>query len=109
MMQRYLDIINHFGYRNQMKKLNEECYEFLEAVDIYEDAWLEQGGENPYYTVAEMMIFRDHIVEEMGDILILLTQFIAKYDITKEELDKVMDFKLDRTEERIVTKYYEKH
>lgn len=109
MMQRYLDIINHFGYRKQMKKLNEECYEFLEAVDIYEDAWLEQDDKEPYYTVGEMAIFRDHIIEEMGDMLILLTEFIAKYDIEKEELDKVMDFKLDRTEQRIVTKYYEKN
>ena len=108
-MQRYLDIINHFGYRKQMKKLNEECYEFLEAVDIYEDAWLEQDDKEPYYTVGEMAIFRDHIIEEMGDMLILLTEFIAKYDIEKEELDKVMDFKLDRTEQRIVTKYYEKN
>ena len=31
-MQRYLDIINHFGYRNQMKKLNEECYEFFDDI-----------------------------------------------------------------------------
>lgn len=108
-MQRYLDIINHFGCRTQMKKLNEECYEFLEAVDNYEDAWLEQEGEEPFYTVAEMNIFRDHIIEEMGDMLILLTEFIAKYGIEKHELDAVMDFKLNRTEERIVTKYYEKH
>ena len=92
-----------------MKKLNEECYEFLEAVDIYEDAWLEQDDRDPLYTVGEMAIFRDHIVEEMGDILILLTQFIAKYGIEKRELDAAMDFKLNRTEERIVTKYYEKH
>ena len=108
-MQRYLDIMNHFGYRTQMKKLNEECYEFLEAVDNYEDAWLEQDDREPYYTVEEMAIFRNHVIEEMGDMLILLTEFIARYDIEKHELDAVMDFKLDRTEERIVTKYYEKH
>ena len=108
-MKRYLDIINHFGYRKQMKKLNEECYEFLEAVDIYEDAWLEQDDREPYYTVAEMAIFRDHVIEEMGDMLILLTQFIAKYGIDKHELDAIMNAKLDRTEKRIVTKYYEKH
>lgn len=108
-MQRYLDIMNHFGYRTQMKKLNEECYEFLEAVDNYEDAWLEQDDREPYYTVEEMNIFRNHLIEEMGDMLILLTEFIAKYNIEKHELDAVMDFKLDRTEERIATKYYEKH
>ena len=35
-MQRYEDIMNHFGLRSQMKKLNEETYELLEAVNNYE-------------------------------------------------------------------------
>ena len=107
-MQPYLDIINHFGLRAQMKKLNEETYELLEAIDNYEDAWLEQEGLEPYYTAAEMAIFRDHIVEEMGDVLILLTQFLARYEIVKPELDTWMDAKLDRTKERIKTGYYDK-
>ena len=44
----------------------------------------------------------------MGDILILLTQFIARYNISKEELDEWMDYKLFRTEHRIKTGYYDK-
>lgn len=107
-MQPYLDIINHFGLRAQMKKLNEETYELLEAIDNYEDAWLEQEGPDPYYTAQEMAFFREHIVEEMGDVLILLTQFIARYNIEKTELDVWMDAKLDRTKERIKTGYYSK-
>lgn len=107
-MQPYLDIINHFGLRAQMKKLNEETYELLEAIDNYEDAWLEQEGLEPYYTASEMAIFRDHVVEEMGDVLLLLTQFIARYEIAKPELDIWMDSKLDRTNERIKTGYYNK-
>lgn len=106
-MQQYEEIINRFGFRAQMKKLNEEVYEFLEAVDNYEDANMEQGDE-PYYTTEEMNIFRDHVVEELGDVLILLTQFIARYKIEKEELDVWMDSKLERTMERIKTGYYEK-
>lgn len=106
-MQQYEEIINRFGFRAQMKKLNEEVYEFLEAVDNYEDANMEQGDE-PYYTTEEMNIFRDHVVEELGDVLILLTQFIARYKIEKEELDVWMDSKLERTRERIKTGYYEK-
>lgn len=107
-MQPYLDIINHFGLRAQMKKLNEEVYELLEAISIYEDAHMEMDCREPYYTVAEMAIFRDHIVEEMGDVLILLTQFIARYGIAKPELDTWMDGKLDRTKERIATGFYDK-
>ena len=106
-MQPYLDIINHFGLRAQMKKLNEEVYEFLEAVDNYEDAVVEQEMNN-YYTAAELAIFRNHLIEEMGDVLILLTQFIGRYDIEKKELDYVMDYKLERTLERIDTGYYDR-
>lgn len=105
-MKPYLDIINHFGYRNQMKKLNEETYELLEAVDNYEDASMEFNDNEDYYSVEEMKIFRDHIVEEMGDVLILLTEFIGRYDIEKYELDKWMDYKLERTLDRIDSGYY---
>lgn len=105
-MKPYLDIINHFGYRNQMKKLNEETYELLEAIDNYEDASMEFNNNEDYYSVEEMKIFRNHIVEEMGDVLTLLTEFIGKYDIEKYELDKWMDYKLERTLDRIDSGYY---
>ena len=97
----YLYIINHFGYRNQMKKLNEETYELLEAIDNYED-----GLSND--NVEELNMLRGHIIEEMGDVLILLTEFIGKYDIKKPELDVIMDYKINRTLERIDTGYYDK-
>lgn len=107
-MQRYLDIINHFGLRSQMKKLNEETYELLEAIDNYEDAVLEQEVHDYGYTVDDLNVFRSHIIEELGDVLILLTQFIAKYDIKQSEVDKWMDYKLERTEERIKSNFYDK-
>lgn len=98
-----MDIIEYFGVHNQMKKLNEECFEFLEAVDNYEDELTfhltDKVGEN---------MLRDHVIEEMGDILTILTQFIEKYEILQEELDPYMDFKLQRTLDRINSKYYEK-
>ena len=37
MRDRYLSIMDYFGYRNQMRKLNEECYELIEAIDNLED------------------------------------------------------------------------
>lgn len=105
-MRPYLDIINHFGYRAQMKKLNEEVFELIEAIDTYEDAVMEQVNPEPYYTIAEMDIFREHVVEEVGDVLLLITQFLARYEISKPEIDKWMDTKLERTIERIRTRYY---
>ena len=107
-MQRYEDIMNHFGIKRQKKKLNEEVYEFLEAVSDYEELLCENDSYGDVYSNDELNIFRDHIVEEMGDVLVLLTQFIARYKICKEELDNWMDYKLDRTEHRIVTDFYKK-
>ena len=101
-MKPYSEIMDHFGYRTQMKKLNEECFEFLEAVDNYEDIMLFGVNDN-----GEKELARDFVVEEMGDMLILLTEFIAKYDIKQDELDKHMDYKLARTLKRIEDGYYD--
>jgi hypothetical protein len=104
-MKPYLDIINHFGYRDQLKKLHEECFEFIEAVDNYED--LMSFVKEP--TSHDIDLMRDFIIEEMSDMLILLTQFIARYHIKKSELDVIMDYKIHRTQERIKSGYYEKN
>ena len=102
MLKPYLDIIEHFGYRAQMKKLNEECFELLEAVDNYEDMLLfKDAGDG------DKNLARDFIVEETGDMLILLTQFVAKYNITQDEINKHMDYKLERTLNRIHDGYYD--
>lgn len=103
-MKSYLAIIEYFGVRNQMKKLNEECFEFLEAVDNYEDELAFHLGGSGCDNMC-----REHVIDEMGDVLVLLTEFIAKYNIKQEELDPYMDFKLQRTLDRIKSKYYEKN
>lgn len=99
-MDIYLRIMNHFGYRKQMKKLNEETYELLESIGDYENALASDNVE-------DLHMLRNHAIEEMGDVLILLTEFLCKYDIKKEELDMIMDYKIDRTLERIDMGYYD--
>lgn len=102
LLKPYLDIMEHFGYRAQMKKFAEESFEFLEAVDNYEDLLLFGVGNHH-----EEELARDFVVEEMGDVLILLTEFIAKYEIGQDELNKHMDYKLARTLKRIDEGYYD--
>lgn len=93
----YTDIINHFGVRAQMKKCNEEMYEFLEAVDNFEDGLIEMENPHSYIGEEELKILREHVIEEMADVLILLTQFVALYRIDSDELNKHVSFKLKRT------------
>lgn len=83
-MSNYIKIINHYGVNAQLKKLNEEVYEFEEAV-------LEKHD-------------KEHITEEIADILVILQQFKEKYNIDLTEINKVMRYKVDRQIRRIEEK-----
>lgn len=75
-MSDYKKIINRYGVNAQLKKLSEEVYEFEEAV-------LEKHN-------------KEHITEEIADILVILTQFIDKYNIDVHKIDTIMQQKVDR-------------
>ena len=88
MKEDILKIINHYGFRNQLKKLNEECYELIEAVIDYMD----DGAR---------CTLKEHIAEEIADCMVLLEQFRLYYDIPTEKIRKVMEYKVKRQIERI--------
>ena len=92
-----------------MKKINEEVYELLEAIDNYEDFPVVNLDKDAVKDLSDdevLDVLRANIVEELGDTLILLTQIIARYNIGKQELDTIMDYKLERTINRIKSDYY---
>lgn len=78
-----IEIINHYGYRHQIRKLAEEQYELIEAL-FEED--------------------EDHITEEIADCLVLINQFKAYYKIKDKDIQKVYDYKIARQERRINAK-----
>lgn len=75
-----IEIINHYGYKHQIRKLAEEQYELIEAL-FEED--------------------EDHITEEIADCLLLINQFKAYYGIKDKDIQKVYDYKIARQERRI--------
>ena len=75
-----IEIINHYGYRHQIRKLAEEQYELIEAL-----------FEND----------KDHITEEIADCLLLINQFKTYYGIKDKDIQKVYDYKIARQERRI--------
>ena len=83
-MSDYKKIINHYGVNKQLKKLSEEVYEFEEAV-------LKKHN-------------KEHITEEIADILVILQQFKEKYNIDLAEINKVMQDKVDRQIKRMEEK-----
>ena len=83
----YKKIIEHYGVRQQLKKLSEEVYELQEAIiDLPCDA---NGWNN------------EHITEEIADVMVLLKQFEDYFKITPEMIAEIMVKKVDRTLNRI--------
>lgn len=76
-----IEIINHYGYRHQIRKFEEEQYELIEAL-FEED--------------------KDHITEEIADCLLLINQFKSFYQIKDKDIQEVYNYKLARQERRMV-------
>lgn len=81
MDKKILEIINHYGVKNQLKKLSEEIYELQEAILLNDS--------------------REHIVEEFADVNVLLEQIMVFYDLKPEDLLEVMKYKVNRQLGRI--------
>jgi NTP pyrophosphatase (non-canonical NTP hydrolase) len=77
---REIEIINHYGYRHQIRKLAEEQYELIEAL-FEED--------------------EDNITEEIADCLLLINQFKSFYQIKDKDIQEVYDYKIARQERRM--------
>lgn len=107
----YLKIIRHFGINKQLRKFNEENWELKEAIKEYEDS-----KNNPINIILNVVNsitnqkdkYLEHIKEEIADNLVMLEQFIAYYGIDKYEIEKMKDFKRERTM-KIVKKEEEKN
>lgn len=85
MDEKLLQIFNHYGLKNQLKKLSEEVYELQEAILL---------DEGDYDSL-------DHITEELADVYVLLSQFETKYEINQEKLIDMQAYKINRTLRRI--------
>lgn len=103
MKDKLLEIINHYGVLPQLKYFQSEVFELNEAIITYEFA----SADNVNLEVLEeikkwnLYKFKEHIIEEISDVLVMLKQFQYKYGITEEEVEEMMMFKCGRQLERI--------
>ena len=99
MKDKLLQIIEHYGIDKQLKYIHSEYYELDEAIIKYED----YAYENYDYGVGkvEWGRWRNHIAEEIADIIVMLKQFQYYYGISDEEIENIMLHKIDRQLERI--------
>lgn len=92
-----LKIIKHYGINHQQRKLEEEVFELQEAITTHE---LKQSVEYDI-PLTEIVGTKEHITEELTDVLMLLGQIIHYYDIDKKELEKFLKYKIERQLRRI--------
>ena len=92
-------IADHYGFHAQSRQLAEECAELTVAV-------------NKYYRKCDKLTFtpREHldiqhcvsnIAEEIADVSIMLEQMKYLLNISNDDINKVIDRKLNRQLERI--------
>ena len=77
----------NYGVIPQLKYMQTEMFEFVEAVINYNNLSNEKNKE--------------HIEEEYADLMVMLEQFHAYYDLDDMHISEVMHQKIDRQLKRI--------
>lgn len=80
-------IYEHYGWRNQLGKLKEECLELIEAVETFE--------KEPLNAMTW-----PHVEEEMADVLNVIDQFQLR-GFARMRIDEIREMKLERQLARI--------
>lgn len=94
MKQKLLEIIRHYGYRHQLKKLNEEVFELIEAI-------------RDYNTVFKN-VSKEHVEEEFADVMVLLMQLEYYFELNDRNIAEIMQQKINRQLERMKEESEEK-
>lgn len=104
MKKELIKIISSFGVLSQLKYFQSEVFELNEAIITHE---LKKSVEYEI-PLTEIVGIKEHITEEIADVMVMLEQFKLYYNIENMEIAKIMKNKINRTLERIESGYYEK-
>ena len=99
MEEKLKSIINHYGVTPQLKHFQSEVWELNEAIFQYESQ--KEACENIGCSRIHIDKCKEHIAEEIADVMVMLEQFKLYYGITSEEITKIFWSKVDRQLERI--------
>lgn len=97
MKEDLLKIINHYGVLPQLKYFQSEVFELNEAIITHE---LKKSVEYEI-PLTEIIGTKEHIAEEIADVMVMLEQFKNYYDISSEEITKIFWSKVYRQLDRI--------
>ena len=91
-------IISFYGVIPQLKYMQTEMFEFIEAIMILEH-YEEFANDQDYQTTLKQQ--KAHIEEEYADLMVMLEQFHAYYDLDDMHISEIMHKKIDRQLDRI--------
>lgn len=94
MQEKLLKIINNYGLLEQLKYIHSEYFELDEAIINYCD-------EERIYIPEIKKRYKDHITEEIADIMVMLKQFQVYFRINDKEINNIIDYKINRQIDRI--------
>lgn len=103
MKDKLLQIVNHYEIKNQLKYFQSEIFELNEAIIQYEMA----KDDNKERIIKDgrprwnMDYYKEHITEEIADVMVMLGQIKYYYDLDKSKITKIMNYKIDRQLKRI--------
>ena len=97
MKEDLLKLIQHYGVNAQQRQLAEEVFELQEAITTHEL----KNGVSYEIPLTELTDTKEHIAEEIADVMVLLNQFKAYYNIPNETVLVFMRGKVNRQLERI--------
>lgn len=97
MKEKEKQIIEHYGVIPQLKYMQTEMFEFIEAVINYD---LKETIEYEI-PLTELIGSKEHIEEEYADLAMMLEQFKEYYNLNEESIQKIKEQKIERQLERI--------
>ena len=100
MEEKLLKIINNYGLLTQLKYFQTEVFELNQAIIEYEDEQSLKELLNIKMVDSDISK-KKHITEEVADVLVMLLQFVYYYNIDPSEINKVIDYKIERQLNRI--------
>lgn len=114
MNEKLRKIVNHYGINKQLKYFQSEIFELNEAVLDAEKQSASEMFADACYSIAKTFasalklelsgykdVKREHIKEEIADVMVMLKQIQLYYNIPTNEVKEVMKSKIDRQIERI--------
>ena len=91
-------IISFYGVLPQLKYMQTEMFEFIEAIMILEH-YEEFANEQDYQTTLKQQIA--HIEEEYADLTMMLEQFKEYYHLDEDNIQRIKEQKIERQLKRI--------